>query len=313
MNWTTLSAINEIYQLGKTGQKTSLMNDPYIHYLLNSTKELVENGRYLVGGTGFKEFYEGNHLTNYLAYSDFLKRNSLLKPQTRHEESDLKVLIDIEERISTGDLTPLREQILKSNETIRGVSLMFFKNEKYLQSRPSLIEALKKVLAISQFADDRDQQYKYVLECENPELIVLCENIDFLKKPSKPRQHRIELWYAGGKNIDKLRYVDTRGLPIYYSCDWDYDGLVIFALVKRKIPSIRLLFPTGEQRDIIATEHKSHWIASETLPTLSGLDPSLFSFSEKNLIERLIASNSWIIEESNDLIKMIDAVRKDGL
>ncbi|MDX8554440.1 hypothetical protein MK851_12510 [Tenacibaculum sp. 1B UA] len=39
----------------------------------------------------------------------------------------------------------------------------------------------------------------------------------------------MELWYAGGKNVKKMDYGDTRGLPVYYSCDWDYDGLFIIS------------------------------------------------------------------------------------
>jgi hypothetical protein len=308
MNWNILKSLHEIYELGKTRSRTTIINDPYIAYLIKVTKEVAEEGPYLVAGNGFRSFYEQSHRVNYSNYLDFLKRNDLLKPQTRYCESDIKILIDIEERMVTGDLIPLCEQITRSNETLRGISLMFFKNEKYLEGRPSLIAALKQILNITSFADDRDQQYKYVLECNNPRYIVLCENIHFLKKPTMPRQHSIELWYAGGKNIDKLNYIDTRGLPIYYSCDWDYDGLLIYGLVKQKIPSIMLLFPTGELRNIISTEHKSHWHFSDTPTLLSGFNSTLFSNSERELIENLITSDSWIIEESNDLIEMVNAI-----
>jgi hypothetical protein len=154
----------------------------------------------------------------------------------------------IDELKKEGNLDELRQQIIASNETLRGVSLMFFKNEKYLDNKDSLIKALKTVLEVELFANEKDQQYIYKLECHNPKLIVLCENLDFLKKPVKPREYGIELWYAGGKNVEKLKYADTRGLPIFYSCDWDYDGLfIIYPLVKEKIPSINLLTPNPDK------------------------------------------------------------------
>ncbi|WP_454045012.1 hypothetical protein [Chryseobacterium sp. Marseille-Q8038] len=150
-------------------------------------------------------------------------------------------------------------------------------------------------------ADDKDLQYKYVLECSAPQCIVLCENIDFLKRPTLARANQIELWYAGGKNVTKLDYANTRGLPIYYSCDWDYDGLyVIYPLVKEKIPSIQLLTPNGSPKGIEETEHNSKWenIKNKNIDTV--LTPEQLS-----IMNDLIRCNQWIIEESNDLIDMM--------
>lgn len=132
-------------------------------------------------------------------------------------------------------------------------------NEKYLEKSDSLIRAVKQLLQIDELANDKDQQYKYVLQCPTPAKIVLCENLDLLKRPSKPRKHNIELWYAGGKNINKLNYIGPINLPIFYSCDWDYDGLLIYQMVKDIIPQIRLLPPTGVPKSIKATDHNSHW------------------------------------------------------
>jgi hypothetical protein len=182
---------------------------------------------------------------------------------------------------------------------------MFFKNEKYLDGKDSLINAMKIVLQVSEFADDRDQQYKYVLDCDSPRCIVLCENIDFLKKPTLPRKHNIELWYAGGKNIAKLQYADTRGLPIFYSCDWDHDGLLIYTLVKHKLLDIELLLPTGPHKSISATEHDSHWKNKHQPESLSDLPKDLFDDPSKRLIVELISSDTWVIEESNDLLSML--------
>lgn len=124
-------------------------------------------------------------------------------------------------------LEELRTQIIAADTSLRNISLMFFKNDKYLENKESLVEALKQILEVKEFSDEKDQQYIYKLECHDPVAIVLFENLDFLTKPNKPRKHGIELWYVGGKNVGKLDYSQTRGLPIYYSCDWYYDGLFI--------------------------------------------------------------------------------------
>ncbi|RZK26893.1 MAG: hypothetical protein EOO43_01415 [Flavobacterium sp.] len=183
---------------------------------------------------------------------------------------------------------------------------MFFKNEKYLLGKPSLIDALKQILQVEHFSIEKDQQYIYKLECQNPRAIVLCENLDFLTKPNKPRQYGIELWYAGGKNIQKLNYSNTRGLPIFYSCDWDYDGLYIHSLIKSILVDIQLLTPNGQPKSIQQTEHKSFWRNVHDPSILSQIDASHFNSEQQELLKDLITNNQWIIEESNDLIQMLD-------
>jgi len=304
MNWITLKSLREIYNTSKTKTKVTLLRDSGIQHLLG-TKELFEVGKFIVAGNGFRKYYESNHLANFNLYFDFLERTELLEPQARFEESDLRILIDLEERMQTGELIEIRNQIIDAEETVRGVSSMFFRNEKHLESSKSLTKAIKKILDIPILANDKDQQYMYVLKCTDPKAIVLCENLDFLKRPSRPRRHNIELWYAGGKNVEKLEFADTRGLSIYYSCDWDYDGLLIYQMVKKKLPEIQLLFPNAESKSITETDHDSHWKSRNNLEAISGLDQNEYSDSYKQRIKQLIAEDDWIIEEDNDLIQMI--------
>lgn len=310
MKWIVIEHLHRIYLNGETKANKTLLADPRIRYLLEDTKELRHRGNRLVKGRGFDKYYERWHKENYGKYCHFLVRTNLKKPQTRFEENDIKKLIDIEEKMASGELVELRKQIIEAQETVRGVSLMFFKNEKYLLNRHALTEAVKQLLKIDKLADERDQQYKYVLECDNPETIVLCENIDFLKRPSRPRQHNIELWYAGGKNIAKLDYAETGGLPIYYSCDWDYDGLKIYELVKQKIPTIQLLYPTGDPKSIESTEHKSKWGRNSAPESMYGLNPNIYNEKEKALIRSLVDKNQWVVEESNDLIIMVSNAKE---
>lgn len=301
MNWIVLKSLHELYTTGRTQKKDAVLKNPYVQYLLNSTKELFNYKREILANEAFRLLYESKFLDNYLIYHQFLSENDLLKPQTRFEESDIKILMDLDEGMKSGDLLPVRDQILANEETVRGVSFMFFKNEKYLGSRESLLAAVKQFLQIDSFVDDKDQQYKYVLECKDPKCIVLCENINFLRKPSFPRANNIELWYAGGMNLSKLDFSDHRGLPIYYSADWDYHGLcVIYRIVKEKIPAIQLLTPNGSPKGIIETEHKSFWRGWP-----NEID-SILDEPQKELLKTLIEKDEWIIEESNSLGAMIE-------
>ncbi|MCZ4245138.1 hypothetical protein [Pedobacter punctiformis] len=308
MNWIELRALNNLYINGEVKLNDTLAKSGEINYLINSLRILDRSHNKLFTLQGFTEIYEKDYLEKYNRYEAFLSDNELLKHQLRFEESDIKVLMGIKEDMETGNLLPLREQIIKKEATVRIVSLMFFKNEKYLLGKESLINAVKLLLNIDELADDKDQQYKYVLECNDPKCIVLCENIDFLKRPTLARSNNIELWYAGGKNVGKLDYADTRGLPIYYSCDWDYDGLfIIYPLVKEKISAIQLLTPNGISKGIGESEHKSVW------PSQPKNIDHLLKRSQKEILHNLIKEDQWIIEESNNLIDMVKVFHKPSI
>ena len=303
MNWIELKALHDLYLNGEVRLNETLSKSSELGFLAHSYKVLQFTSKTIQRLDGFAELYNRRYLGNYMLYFTFLQEQRFLKPQTRWEERDIQVLMTIKSGLDSGELTGLRDQIIASEESQRGISLMFFRNEKYLDTRPSLVEALKRLLNVLQFSNEKDQQYIYRLECHQPKAIVLCENLDFLTKPTRPRAAGIELWYAGGKNVDKLSYADPRGLPIYYSCDWDFDGLrIIYPLVKQKIPSINLLTPNGAARSITEMEHLSVWQMSK-LQDASFTD--LFSTDQLQLIQKLAEAGQWIIEESNDLMRML--------
>lgn len=300
MNWIELKALKNLYISGEIKLNDTLAKSGEINYLINSLRILDRSYSKLFALNGFNEIYEKEYIVRYNIYEAFLAEYGLLKPQLRFEESDIKILIEIKEDMDSGNLLPLRDQIIKKEATIRIVSLMFFKNEKYLLGKNALTNTVKTLLQIEELADDKDLQYKYVLECNNPKCIVLCENIDFLKRPTLARANNVELWFAGGKNLNKLDFAEAGSLPIYYSCDWDYDGLfIIYPLVKEKLPMIQLLTPNGEPRGIEETEHNSKWDIKDR-----NID-FLLTFSQLNIVRGLIKNNQWIIEESNNLITMI--------
>lgn len=305
MNWTVLKTLDKLYHQEAVSINQTLMKSGEVAYLIDPLQLIQEQGKYLVTQEGFAAFYEKHYKSNFEKYQLFLSANNLLKSQTRFEEKDIHTLIKIKTDRDAGNLDPLRAQLIEYDESVRGVSQMFFINDKYLDNRPSVVDALKVILDISHFSNEKDQQYMYRLECDEPHRIVLCENLDFLTKPNKPRKHHIELWYAGGKNVAKLQYSQTRDLPIYYSCDWDYDGLfIIYPLVKQKIPNIKLLMPNGSPKGIIETEHKSLWQNEGKRNELVG--NMTFNAQEISLINTLIAQDQWIIEESNDLVSMLN-------
>ena len=60
--------------------------------------------------------------------------------------------------------------------------------------------------------------------------------------------------------------------------------------------------PNGGKRGIIKTEDKSLWHHRESPMLLLGLPLELYSDDQKRVITELILENTWIVEESNDLI-----------
>jgi hypothetical protein len=303
MNWIELKALNYLYKNESVKLNETLTTSKEISYLINSLRAIEKDHKYLRALDRYASIYEKDYLAKYMKYENFLLENSLLKHQTKHEEADIKILMKIWDMSGDGTLKELRQQIIDEDISLRNISFMFFKNEKYLDNRSSLVDAIKQILDVEYFSNEKDQQYIIKLECHNPVGIVLCENLDFLTKPNKPRRHGIELWHVGGKNVGKLEYSQTRGLPIYYSCDWDYDGLfIIYPLVKEKIPTVQLLIPNGPAKGINETEHPSKW------PLKLNFERLLLDKQSIKMINELQQKDQWIIEESNDLLKMLSCV-----
>lgn len=305
MNWIEAKSLQQLYLNGKVRKNKTIAESAEIRFLLNSLDKVFESHDMLYASDNYNTYYEATYLADFVEYDSFLKQLGLAKPQMRFELQDIAILMRMYKGRMDGTLEYLRDQVVSANESLKGVSLMFFRHEKYLLSRPGLVDAVKKMLDVKDFANEKDKQYVYRLECHNPRVIVLCENLDFLTKPNKPRQYNIELWYAGGKNIRKLEYSNPRGLPIYYSCDWDYDGLLIYSWVKEIIPSIKLLYPNGTPKSIEDTDHGSLWHNSVSKEFLSGLPATIFTEGQRELINNLISANAWIIEESNDILTML--------
>lgn len=306
MNWIEIKALNKLYNTGKVKINQTLAKSPVFKNHKDALE--IERGRKnFTRNDIFLDVYEKRYLKDFERYSAFLEEEKLLKPQLRFNKKDIDLLMEFKQGITDGSLLERRNELEEAQESVRGFSHMFFKNDKYLDGKNLLIDAINKIFNIK-LVDNKSQQYLYVLQCEKPKLIILCENGNFLNRDKIPRANGYELWYAGGRNIPKLEYTHQirKGLPIYYSGDWDKDGLEIFELAKQKIPDLELLLPNGVSKSISGTDHKSQWKYAENLERLSGLNPKLYTKEETALIIELIKKNHWITEEGNSLKVMIE-------
>jgi hypothetical protein len=300
LSWRELKALNDIYT--KRLSSAKVQQHPYIKYLLND-KGLLDhkhaNTKVLIPALGYDQYYECKFKDNFLKYQYFFARHSFLKPQSNYKERDIRVLMFIAEH---------KSQILTNQYSRKKFSNNFFSDAKYLASNSSLEKAILNILELGSFqgTDPKDQQYRLVLDCKSPEIIVLCENLDFLLYPEVARENNIWLWYVGGNNIKKLDYLPLIDLPIFYSCDWDRHGLQIYQDIKEKIPQIKLLFPSAVDaaKNVYSEFHKSDWLYNLTFSGLKK-DFEFYSVEAIELIDDLISKKKWIEEESNDLLEMI--------
>jgi len=302
LSWRELKALNDLYH--KRITRAKVQRHPYIKFLFEEkgfVDHKIANTKVLVPTTKFDSFYEKCFKDNFHEYLDFFNQYTFLIPQSNYKERDIRVLKLIANQ---------KEEILEQKYSRKKFSNHFFDEDaKYLVPNSSLEKAILNILDLEQFAgvDPKDLQYRTVLDCMYPEIIVLCENLDFLLYPDVARDNNIWLWYVGGNNIKKLDHLPSIDYPIYYSCDWDYHGLNIYQRIQEKIPQIRLLYPSAikKAKSVYSKNHKSDWYYNQSF---SGLDETLYTESAIKLINRLINKKQWIEEESNDLLKMVSQV-----
>ena len=244
----------------------------------------------------------------YLTYEKFLSQNELLKIQSNYSEFEIRALITMKN--SSVILNELKSKIEKGEESRKGISNLFFKCAKYIQKGSALERAVLKIIGVSEFPQNENQGF-YHVPCLNPKFIIICENMYFLTL-TIARQNNVELWCAGGNNIKPFENISKIDYPIYYLCDWDYDGLRIYESIASRIECIHkkkssliLITPNGKRENIVATSdyHDSQW---QSQFPLSGLNPDKYSDEQKELISCLITSNEWIEEESNNIKEIID-------
>jgi hypothetical protein len=264
----------------------------------------VGNHNILQANPLYKAFYETNFRENFDHFEEFLNTSGLPNDGVRrYTEEELKTLIFIRDN---------KDELKKSLSTERTFSSQVFKSSKYLENKPGLKSAVCKLLDLFEFPDKdpKNNQMRLVVDCPDPKVIVLCENMNNLKMPWEKRKHNIELWYVGGNNIGIIDEIPDKylELPLYYVCDWDYDGLRIYSAIKAKIEAkgkkIDLIQPNDLKLalPVNSEHHNSEWIKAKDF---SALNRSDFSIVRQKLIDYLISNDLWIEEESFSLIELL--------
>ncbi|MBU7570701.1 MAG: hypothetical protein KAF41_08655 [Flavobacterium sp.] len=303
--WPVLKALNDLYEKKKTTAKIQQVD--YIRYLMTQTELIAQkkgNSNVLVAGDGYEEYYETNFQSAYQYYYNFLNQVGIRPDGGKNfTEEDIRTLMVIYESRNElrGNLTNIEDFSCK---------IFDYAGSKYLKFRNSVRNAVLKILEIDEFPQtSKDLQYRLVVDYPNPKAIILCENKSFLKQPWNAKELEVKLWHVGGNNITILDNIDEMELvyPMYYSCDWDFNGLEIFQRIKSKLKNrgaeIQILTPPFPHQYLPSDSfmHKSRW--NYKVP-FSGLDKNVFSSNEQEIITKLIKEDLWIEEETNVLKDM---------
>ncbi len=301
LNWRYLSGLYKLYKVGRVTLK--LMENAYIRNVLCQRKRLLDfrtgNKNIIIAKEGYKSFFERELLPQYHYYASFFHKSGLeVSGLKQYDNYDLHTLMFIFNNC---------EQLRQNLTTARIFSSTVFKKKdsKYLESRPGLMNDVLSLLGIDGFpaSSAKENQWRFVVDCPEPKYILLCENIDYLKAWWEFHASNIELWYVGGNNTPVIERISQHriNLPLFYVGDWDYHGLDIFSriqyIIKEKDRNVQLITPdptTIVYKPIKSGKHHSEW----KLEDFSGLHRSLFTSDQIALIEKLIATNHWIEEQT---------------
>lgn len=308
LEWKYLKGLNQLYENKKTRLK--VLNNSFINQVLHKQKKLIRpktgNHNFTVTTPKYNAFYEEYFKDIFDYYNNFFKEsgldNNALK---RYDKPDLESLIFIYNN---------KEELKKTLTTEYTFSSRIFKRKgaKYLSSKSGLKKDVLKLLDIDEFPekDPKNNFWRIIVDCNNPEVIVICENIACLKVPTEYKKRGIELWYVGGNNTRPLLDLPLEKIthPIFYFCDWDYHGLTIFSRIKEifslKGIDVTLLEPKDllQALPVNSPNHNSKWRREE----FSKLDMGDFTKTQIDIIEQLISNNEWVEEESMDLIQLLE-------
>lgn len=274
MNWKAIKQFNQLFVEGETSNE--LLEFPLGKRILEMEYVSVSNKRTISKTHLYDSFYSETILPKYQIFKSLIEKYDLA--DTNFEEVELAALIKIEEG---------KEFILENGKSQKEIATLYFDSAKYLSKGTRLYNAILAILEVPQLpVDEHDQQFLTILHCRNkiPKAVILCENDNQLRKP---RLQDIELWFAGGRNTAKLKYVNEPQIPLFYLCDWDNKGIEIFQDIKNSIfPGIQILTP---EEPIKYQPIKSPWKTK--------IEYSLFPDGAKEIFERLIPDH-WIEEES---------------
>lgn len=273
MNWKALKQLNQLFNDGETSSE--ILQIPLVQRW--HEMEFIEpiNKKTVTKTKLYDSFYKRELLQQFNSFENLLTSNNLT--ETNFKEEELSALLRIQND---------KEEILITGKSQKEIATLYFDSAKYLTEGSVLFNSILKILQVTELpTKEHDQQFLFVLHCKNkiPKSIILCEN---LNKLGKARLNDVELWFAGGRNTAKLKFVVEPTIPFYYLCDWDNRGIEIYQDIKKNIfPNIQILIP---QEPIKFDNIISKWKTQ--------IDYSLFPEAAKELLEKMMPEK-WVEEE----------------
>ncbi|MCC8198256.1 MAG: hypothetical protein LIP06_06685 [Tannerellaceae bacterium] len=314
LTWREIKAFKELYTTGRTTSR--IEQNPYVDFLFRN-RMIAYKGRsknIIIANPRFKREYEKEQFDLlYDRYYPFLEKYDLLSPHKNYTEFEINCLMEMS---VSPFLDEIAENIREGKESRNGVSGKFFKAGKHIKRNSALESAVLKIIGVDRFPENDNQGF-YRVPCPSPQCIILCENFKFLKLDIA-RMYSVELWYTGGNNTAPIERLDKIDYPIYYLCDWDYDGLKIYERLHEiiqnqpnKVTDLQLITPNGLPVSLEETKehHSSQWLSGQEF---SGLTNQLYTPSQQQLIQTLIEKDEWIEEETNSLVRVIEEVLGDS-
>jgi hypothetical protein len=267
-------------------------SDAFMLHLFERNYLIKESPNKICKTISFEELFAEEILPFYLKYDLFIKKHQIENLENHYSIQEFEALIQIEND---------KVQILSNEHSFQTILTKYFGSSKHRKSDSILSEAIKKILEIESFPEEsKDHQFLSLLYPKNESrCIILCENKNRL---IVPRHDFIEFWYAGGKNTKQLQFIPKPKFPIFYLCDWDFDGLNIYTNIKRSyIPNIRAFIPDNfislmEKQETVK-DHHSKWKNNNCFQFLSDeeLKIAILLYETDNIIEE----QKILINEAN--------------
>lgn len=308
LTWRDIKAFKELYTTSRTTSRIEqnhyvsfLFQQRMLEYTGRAKKIIIANPRF------YKEYEKQQFDQLYEKYYPFLEKYELSDPHKNYTEFEINCLIKMSQ---SPLLSQLADNIREGKEGRNGISGKFFKAGKHIKRNSTLEKAVLKIIGVDRFPENENQGF-YRVPCSNPQCIILCENFNFLRLDIA-REYNVELWYTGGNNTTPIERLDKIDYPIYYLCDWDFDGLKIYERIYQiiqnqphKITNLQLITPNASSVKIDETKehHASKWRAGYDF---SNLTKHLYTPQQQQLIRTLIKKEEWIEEETNSLVKIIE-------
>ncbi len=258
-------------------------DENYIRHLIER-KAIQSNGKQLSVTRKFEENFSEEIENAFSKCSSFIMKYDLTYLENHYSIDEIEALIKIETD---------KSKIIEQEIAFQNILTLYFGSSKHKTVQSNLSKAIKTILEIELFPEEiKDQQFISILYPKTKtRFIILCENKNRL---ITQRHEFIEYWYAGGKNIKQFEFIPKPQHPIFYLCDWDFEGLNIYIDIKRKyFPTLNAFVPTNPESLMIeqskVKDHKSKWSSDRFLVHLNK--------TERDIAETLIKNKAIIVEQ----------------